>query len=98
VRRRIVLVSLSAAAPALVLLSFFTPQGAVRVCLALHGQVSDAFTVSVEKGNVVDFGGQQYTVRYRTDDPADRMRPYFFYVKRLTFLGPYVVAQAGTGP
>ena len=29
---------------------------------------------------------------------ADRMRLHFFYVKRLTFLGPYVVTQAGTGP
>lgn len=72
VRRRVVLVCLLAAGAALVFLVFSTPQGAVRVCLAAHGQVLDALTVSVEKGSVVNFGGQQYSVRYRTADPTDR--------------------------
>lgn len=86
------------AAAVLAILAFFTPQGAVRLDLALHGQVLDALTASVQKGHVTDFGGQQYTVEYRTPDPTDHMRPYFFHVKRLTPIGPYVVAEAGTGP
>ncbi len=97
-RRRTTKVCVLAAVAVIVLLVFFTPQGAVRLALALRGQVLDALTVSVEKGHVTDFGGLQYTVRYRTPDPTDRMRPYFFYVGRLTPIGPYLVNAAGTGP
>ncbi len=95
-RRRLALISMSALAAVLVLLILFTPQGAIRATLVLNGQLYDAFTASIQKGSAL--GGCQYIVAYRTDDPTDRMRPYFFYVEKLTPLGPYFVEDAGTGP
>lgn len=87
-----------AVAAVLAIFLFFTPQGAVRVYLATHYRVLDALTVSVKQGHLTDSGGRQYTVTYRTPDPTDTMRPYFFYVTKLTQIGPYYVGAAGTGP
>lgn len=88
---------LLAAACLIIVLAFFTPQGAVRRYLVWDGDPCDALTAQVRRGDYTDFGGRQYFVTgYRIRHP-DRMDFCYFYVRRTAF-GICVVVSAGTGP
>ncbi|HEY3315388.1 MAG TPA: hypothetical protein VGL40_08980 [Bacillota bacterium] len=85
------------AAGLLLVLAFFTPQGAVRRYLVWSGDPFDALTVHVRRDDYINFGGRQYFVAGYLVHHPDRMDLCYFYVKR-TGLGICVVVSAGTGP